>query len=395
MAEVQKMKLLLSIISIVLCLGILFLAACAPSSTAGRVAVLPSATSTVTASVTPTLTLILTQTATPTETPEPTYTPVTELYLRLKNAEGEPVPFSNAELFMEAWMITDSLKLTTEGNLLMLSLEEDSVRSYWLEHAQDRIAQHSWHDYLLYIEADGYVPVLSRPMYFVGTETWVDGPATQVVVEFPNGPKAEVSRGETQEIELTLREPQSRYLRFVDDNQMPVPRVEVKSYMYWSSANRCGVLMGANFLAEGISDEDGRISIPDGEFEYALEFQKPFYYLKEPVYGYPMRLITYLSGQETVVELHKLRRQPLEMSVRKNGEPLANETLFGQWNGCACCARWQHIATTDENGRISLEYFYPEEWDFIAFLDEEGEFAWDADPKQFSGTEIIQVELHD
>jgi hypothetical protein len=296
------------------------------------------------------------------------------------------VAYSKAVLFMAAWGETDSQEFPTEDDLLVLPVEEDSVRSYW-----PRTVGDLWHEYRLYIEADGYVPMMSKPMSFIGMETWL-GLATEVVIEFHNRPKVTISEGETREIVLAMRRPQSRYLRFVDDDQKPVPGVEVTSYMFWTAANHCGVPT-ATLLVEGISDTDGRVPIPDGDFEYAFQLRKPLYHLKDRVDS-PMYLTTYLSDQETVVALHRLQKQSLEMIVQKNGAPLVDETLFGQWVGCPCGLCATEIATTDENGRISVDGFYPEEWAFVYFRAKEG-FAWEADPKSFSGTEVIKVELGD
>lgn len=346
-----------------------------------------TATSTPRPSPTPHLTNPPSPTATSTRTPTPTATPATKLRLRLRGATGEPVAFSKAVLFVAAWGETDSQEFATADDLLVLPLEEDSVRSYWPWTVGDL-----WHEYRLYIEADGYVSMMSKPMSFIGMETR-PGLATQVVVEFHNRPKVTISEGETVEAVLTMRRPQSRYLRFVDDDRKPVSGVGVTSHMFWTNANHCGIPT-ATLLADGVSDEDGRVLIPDGDFEYAFELSKPFYHLRDWDKDGPMYLVTYLSDHETAVELHRLQKQSLEMIVQKDGTPLSNETLFGHWIGCPCGLCAAEIATTDENGRISVDDFYPEEWAFIYFRAKE-KLTWEADPKLFSGGEVIEVELSD
>jgi hypothetical protein len=363
-------------------------------------------TSTLVRTSTPTTQLVK-LTSTPTTTPKSTFTPrvpsteiqksvdipVTELHLRLKNSKGEPVPFSKAELLMDTWTLAPTFPLDTDGNLLVLPLEEKVVRELWMK---DLPEDNILHRYFLYFEAKGYTAVRSEKIWFIGSQIGVDEPDDEVVIEFHNGPRARILKGEKQEIELILREPQERRLRFIDDSQNPVPGVKVRSYMFWSSSNHCGNPQGANFLAEGVSDEEGFINIPDGEFEYLLEFEKPLYHLKEPMKGIaPMRLITYLSNQEIVIELHKLNKKPLELFVQKDGEPQPNKTLYGQWIGCPCGLCEHEIAVTDENGKISLDEFYPEEWEWLFFIkgDQFGAGSWQANPKEFSGTEVIEVEL--
>ncbi len=320
--------------------------------------------------------------------------PITELHIRLKNSRGEPVPFSKAELLVSAWNVAFSIPLEVDRNLLVLPFEEKKANELWL---QDMFATDYPHAYFLYLEAEGYAPVRSKWFYFVGGYLWMsDRIIDEPIIEFPDGTNLKILEGERQEIELTLRRREERYLRFIDDNQKPIPGVKVKSSMFWSDTSRCGYPQGAELLTEGISDEEGRVTIPDGEFEYLLEFEKPQYHLKESANYDPMRLINYISAQETVVELHKLNKQPLEMFVQKQGKPQADMTLFGQWIGCVCGLCEQELAVTDKNGRISLDEFYPEEWEFIFFL--EGNqfgagFAWQEYPKEFSEKEVLEIEL--
>jgi hypothetical protein len=317
----------------------------------------------------------------------PTDMAETKLRLRLKNAKGEPVSFSKAQLFLETWSYYDTLTLTTKSDLLVLSLEKDSMPP-----PDYNYAQYDWEHCILYVEAKGYVPVQSKPMECIGMETGC-GPSTQVAIEFPDGPAIEIRKGETGEIELRVRKPQDRYLRFVDDDQEPVPGVQVTSGIFWTNANHCAHWT-VGWLGEGPSDQEGRVAIPDGDFEYALAFEKPFYHLKQNNVADPMALITYLSDEETVIELHKLQKRRLEMTVLMNGKPLVGETLWGAWIGAPCGLWEQELATTDENGRIVIEDFYPEEWIEIFLWPYDADRpVWSADPQQLSG--FVEVELQE
>lgn len=397
-----------------LLLSTIFLTACNTSSSNTSVEIASPAIPSPTITVTPTKTKIPTQpvkpTITPTTTPTPISTPVlrisptetpkltetfgTELHLRLKNSKGEPIPIDRAELLTDARSRSreeTSFTLKTQGNLLVLSLEKEQLRQTWPEDGWVRAE-----NYFLYLEADGYVSVRSKPMYLIGAKTQTGELAEKVVIEFHQGSKTTILKGETKEVDLMLREPQDRYLVFVDEAQHPVSDVKVKSYMFWSNSNHCGYPSGSTLLAEEISDKEGRVAIPDGEFEYLLEFEKELYHLKEQPLFDPMKLITYLSTQEIIIELHSLNKQPLEMVVKQNGIPQPNKKLYGQWIGCPCGSCPHEFATTDEKGRISLDEFYPEEWLWIYFLNEgplEDGHAWSTDPKEFSGTEVIEVEL--
>jgi hypothetical protein len=286
---------------------------------------------------------------------------------------------------MQSWGDFGSQELITESDVLVLPLSKEAMRLY----LSDDI-QREWEFYRLYVEAEGYAAVASQPMRLVGEG---DTPPPWVLVEFSEETKARLPKGHVLEMELVLRESQSKYLCFADDNDQPVPGVEVKSYVFWATLGHCGALQG-ELLAQDVSGQDGCVSIPDGEFQYAFELWKPHFHLNIPSWDGLMRLITYLPDQRTVVSLHRLRKQPLEMIVQRNETPVADVALEGQWFSCPCGLCAVSIATTDEEGRISVEDFYPEEWSYL-FVRGEDEFLWKADPRRFSGTKVVVVELRE
>jgi hypothetical protein len=206
-----------------------------------------------------------------------------------------------------------------------------------------------------------------------------------------------------QDLYLYLRVPGERRLRFVDDDLNPVPDVWVRAYMFWSNANHCGYPWLSEMLGEGASDTEGRVAVPDGDIRYWLELEKPYYRLQGftdtlawDVGGSarPMVLLTYLSEEETVVPLHRLRRQSLEMVVQRNGHPVAGQDLCAE-SFDVLCNLYDYcdpIATTDANGRIFLEEFYPEQWQHIFFLGDTG-LLWAADVQDLASDGLITVEL--
>lgn len=191
-------------------------------------------------------------------------------------------------------------------------------------------------------------------------------------IEFPSGPHIIVPEGEKREVDIIVRKPQARHLRLVDDLGEPVSGVKVTSSIYGTDGNHCGVLF-ADFLDENTSDANGRVRIPDGDFEYAFVFDKPLYILKHTSSVDPQRLITYLTAKETTIELHRLQSTPLEIFVTQDGKPAAGRALYADsWN-CPCGMCFEPIAKTDEAGRIYLAEFYPEMWSWLYFRDEEGQ----------------------
>ena len=410
-----------SITGILLVLMMLLLVGCRPTSASTSVALQPTSTSTMAPS--PTLTSTTTPSPTPTRTstpspsptakprptptltPTPTPLPETTLWLHVVSAEGQPVPIAQALLFMEDWALYEWITLTAESNTLVIKLNMDSVAVPW-EKWQGKTET----VYRLYVEADGYAAIESRPMPFIGTyiynshsETY--GPVFQVPVEFLGQPVVQVAAGETKDMEVVVRKLQKRTLRFVDGNQAPLSGVQVWVSLFGSGANHCGHANPAWSLGKGISDKTGRVTIPDGDYEYLIELEKPGYELGsndhftthwEEDYEYPdgrvLILISYLSGQEIVVELDKRQPQRLEMVVLRKGEPAADRTLYADQWSCYCALCGVELATTDAQGRIALDEFYPDMWWSIYFTDTT-DFAWEADPRELPTDQVIQVNL--
>ena len=87
-----------------------------------------------------------------------------------------------------------------------------------------------------------------------------------------------------------------------------------------------------------------------------------------------------------------MRRQQLEMVVLVDGKPAADRTLYADQWSCSCAWCEVELATTDAQGRISLEDFYPDMWWTIYFSGTNA-FAWEADPRQLPADQVIQVNL--
>ncbi len=89
------------------------------------------------------------------------------------------------------------------------------------------------------------------------------------------------------------------------------------------------------------------------------------------------------------------------MQVTRNGEPAAGLRLIGRLAGCPCGAcsggvsrgRESSEPASNREGILVIPDFYPEEWDSVYFLDKDEKIIWEADPRKWSKTGIIRVEL--
>jgi hypothetical protein len=195
----------------------------------------------------------------------------------------------------------------------------------------------------------------------------------------------------------TLTGPRS--LLLLDDDGRPVSGAEVTSYMYWSSSNHCARLSGARLLGTAVSDADGVVEVPDGDFEYAFEIAASDMglVLSDPeLPEYPERLVTTLRGEETVVNLHRRKSVTLTMRVLKSGVPVAGQMLYGCMADCpggVCASCCGPLSASGPYGIITIPGFYPESYKSIYITDDSGENLFEADPGKLSLERPIEVDL--
>jgi hypothetical protein len=198
-----------------------------------------------------------------------------------------------------------------------------------------------------------------------------------------------VNAGERVSLELVFRRPRARYLRIVDDEGHPVPGVKVQSFVGWSIFGHCAHLDGEP-LGEGVSDKEGRVRAPDGDFEYAFVLEKP---LRVPA-SFSRLLTTSLQADETTVRLHEGKRRPLVLRVTRDGRPVAGVRLMGSWySGLGCCCSSGLLGETDTNGIIRNDEFYPAEWMLVFIEGATGVPLWEADPADWLHNPPSEIQL--
>ena len=348
----------------------------------------------------------------------------TELRLRFRDEEGRAVRPKSAELLMKAW--GDAVRLNLEtgvmetptrygriflwecpggmrlaaGEPLVLPLDAEWLAARWPERFRDIAGAY------LYFTADGYASVCSGEFRWIGSQGPPYGTRMyEAVITFPGRESIIVKEGQSVEADLVFRRPRPRSLRLIDDQGNPVQDVKVSIFMFWSAYNHCGTLGGADPIGSAKSSHDGRVSVPDGDFEYAFEFEKRLYVLNEPdAEPYiPPRLFAHLSKPETTVKMHRWERRPLEIIVTAGGEPAQGLIVGGCLAACpcgACCGQLAHRdpdkrtrMDTDENGHFQMPDFYPEEFERVYLIGGENKEIWSEDPKKWPSTGIIRVEL--
>ena len=189
----------------------------------------------------------------------------TLLHLDFQDGQGQTVKVSAATLVLVAGGYVDKLPLETSPRGLDLSLDASWLRANW-PGGVSRLK--NMDRAYVYLKAQGYASVVSNPIHWIGTET--DGLGKNVVVSFPRSKIAAVSRGQKGSLTVNFRKPRDRFVKLSDGKGNPVVGAKVKTYVYWSKSDS-GDLNGADFLSGGISDENGRVQVTDGDFTYAIQ----------------------------------------------------------------------------------------------------------------------------
>ena len=92
--------------------------------------------------------------------------------------------------------------------------------------------------------------------------------------------------------------------------------------MFWTRRNHCGVFEGQALLESAAPDRDGRVAIPDGDFEYGVSIfgAAGFVFDQEPVF---YEQIVKPDGPVTKVLVHRLDRRTVTVEVSNGNQPIA------------------------------------------------------------------------
>ena len=316
---------------------------------------------------------------------------VTGLRLRFVDAQRRPVQLSKAELLLVAWGDADRLPLAVQGERLNLDLSPSWLRSRWPRRFADLEKAY------LYVQAEGYAPICSLPFHWLGSHEAPKSPGLVLVtIDFRQGVPARLHEGEYAERTIVLHRPRTRRVTLVGDDGKPLAGVRGSVYMFWSASNHCGFLSGAEPLGTFVSDEAGQFTVPDGDFQYALVlqdrrsvFRAPpgpgvttiIQNLVSPTGAQASTLISFLHPPNTTFGVHQFARRPLVVRVLRDGKPLPQVTLMGSIANC-CGACSGPLGTSDAEGRIVVEDFYPEELDELFICGPDDGRVWRLSPRE-------------
>ncbi len=306
----------------------------------------------------------------------------TTLTLDFVDQEGSPVQVAKAELLLVAWGNTERIELDTaaHGTRLRLELEANWLSSRW-GRLRDQFGVH------IYLQAPPLAAIRSER--FLWPTEGDSGPSTII---FPNGQRIVVPSGADATMSLRFRQPTVRRVRIVAPDGQPIPGLAFEASMFWSQSNHCGVLAGAEPLGTHTTDAGGWLQLPDGDFEYALEFaaRAKYDYMFPDYRGIPWRKVTHLQHPATEIVAYRYKERALEVRVRRGDQGVPGVTLLTQLIHC-CGACSGPLGQSDATGRIEVQDFQPEIYSHVWLLEGDVE-RWRATVESLPAG-IVEVQL--
>jgi len=307
----------------------------------------------------------------------------TELRIRV---EGPAV--RKAELLLSWWGDTQRIPLALEISngraIWTLPLDADWLR---MKGIYGQLPDRSF----VYLQLEnGFASMRSESFGWIATEPDSKrGPdnskaSSETTVDFGRGRTIRVRAGEVRELVLTPRASVSRQVRFIDDDNRPVTDITVSAHMFWSRENRMGVLSGIEPLVEGVvPNAEGIVTVPDGDFEYAIDLDGKHLDIDDPDAGPYLTVVTRLTAAERTIRIHRHRPYKVSVQVLIGNQPARLAALTGSIARNCAGACSGETAKLDDQGRITIPDFYPEEM-LLCLGDETGKPIWwlTAEPAQ-------------
>jgi hypothetical protein len=316
--------------------------------------------------------------------------PPTQLTIQAVDRVGRPVSLAKVELYVDYWGGGETVPLPHRGHLVDVPLGRAwfcQMKPRWCEpgFAPESVR--------IILRADGYAPMASEPLNLLRRSEEASRfgkPADDAIkVRFPRHAGIAIADGRQVTVRLTLRPAGTRVVRIVDQQGRPVSGARVEAEEFMAQTNHCGVAEpGEEPLLDAIeTGADGRVVVPDLDMEYAFLITKPHYMLVDREDGDPDATILRLTAPETMIRMNRLVRRPLRLEFREGGRPAAGLAVWGMTRRCGCGGGCSGpLGTTDANGHIAIDDFFPGEWEWIFLLGRENRpWRWQIDPAKLSG----------
>ena len=301
----------------------------------------------------------------------------TELWIQPRDESGRPLLLSRAEVYLDVWGHGNNVTLVQNERGVKLPLDRSWPCSAWAELCGKSVL---WGARLI-LQAEGYAVVTSRTFFPLGIENPAVGlPGTSVdtvSIQFEGMPAVLIKEGETKELRVPFRRPVPQILRAMDEHGKPLAGVRIIDRLLFAQSNHCGAVEGET-LVQGETSASGEMKIPDVSGECAFEMGDLRHYaLQESrIAEIPIVAIRQLRAPVTTIVLRALEKKGLlQLEFTNDGVPAVGLQLISCLDHCcgACCGTIE--GETDQNGRVLLKDYYPEEIRLV-LVDSTGKVHW-------------------
>jgi hypothetical protein len=304
--------------------------------------------------------------------PENKTSPV--LQLDFRDEGGCPVKVKTAKLTVICYNDGGDVTLPVDTSSITIPLSLGWLQKQF-EPAKEAIHLH------LYLVADGYAPIRSNVFMWPGVSGYPTESEATGTIDLGRGAKADLTLGKDVHLNVVFRKPGKRVLRFVDEAGQPMPGIKFTYGPFEDERNHCGFVGTIEDYGQCETNLQGLAEVRDADVEYLLTINHVNCSVRSPKPGsftYPIgdQLNLRLSSEETTITMHRWLRMPLEFHVFRGGKPVDQAGLFVMLPGCHCGGCGGTIATTDKDGRVIVPDFYPENYEYIAFLDSNEKPLW-------------------
>jgi hypothetical protein len=308
----------------------------------------------------------------------------TSVTLIPRGLDGQTLQLNSADIYLNRWYDGKLVPLPRSGQTATLRLDQDWLCSAWTD-----ICKSPMEPGRIVLQANGYAPVTAI-VYWPGQQRAAGTPAaTSAGIEFSGGRDIRIEEGSTRSVDIAFRRSVPRIARIVDESGLPAAGIELDAWLYFGILGRLGVIQG-EALASGKTDANGQISFPDVDGEVAIELWGGPFVFRNPDRVSQLRQIITPAGATAVTTLilHRFQKQPLNIDfVSRNGR--ASGLILGtcmKFCGGACCG---DLATTNSQGQIRVEDFYPEETESLYLTDKSGTVLWKSAAPRIGSTTAI------
>ncbi len=294
---------------------------------------------------------------------------------------GETARISRARLLLAAWGVAERTELVGNSSRLRI---DSSTRPDWATKFGD-------FRMYLYVEADGYAPLLSEAFDWPG----YGGPrlpsnSVATKLDFRNGRSVALLDSKAVTMTVTLRHPIRRVIHIIDEGGRAVSDVEMKAAVFWSASNHCGFPAGIEPLTSGATSPEGTVEVQDADAQYIFLLKTSDAAFIGTNGAYEDSLTMRLTRPTTTVHVGKYRKRAITFNVVNKGAPVSGAQLWSSPVADVCEGTSQ-LATTDQRGRLTFQWSYPAPSEL--WLCYQGEDVWEGTAPAESSRGAVRIDL--